>query len=111
MSTDHNAHGGSDHGSSYKSYAIGFVLAVILTVAAFMIVSGHSFSPSGTILAISVLAIIQVIVHLHYFLHMSFAAGQKWNNGVFMFTVLFLFIMVVGTLFIMDNTAMHMMSR
>ncbi|NLI27654.1 MAG: cytochrome o ubiquinol oxidase subunit IV, partial [Acetobacter sp.] len=34
-----------------------------------------------------------------------------WNNGVFMFTVLFLFIMVVGTLFIMDNTAMHMMSR
>ncbi|GBR04168.1 cytochrome o ubiquinol oxidase subunit IV [Acetobacter oeni] len=110
MSTDHSAHSESGHGGA-GAYAIGFVLAVILTAASFMIVMGHSLSPSGTLMAISVLAAIQVVVHLIFFLHMNTTAEAKWNNNVFLFTLMFVAIFIVGTLFIMDNTAAHMMSR
>lgn len=110
MSTDHSAHGGSSHGSA-GSYVIGFVLAVILTVASFMIVTGQTFSPSGTLTALSVLAGIQVVVHLFFFLHMSVSPEKKWDNNVFIFTVLFVAVIVIGTVFVMDNTAAHMMSR
>ncbi|MCH4092262.1 cytochrome o ubiquinol oxidase subunit IV [Acetobacter sp.] len=110
MSNDHSAHGGSSHGSA-TSYIIGFVLAVILTAAAFLVVMGHSLSPSATLTAITVLAVIQVVVHLIFFLHMSTTSEQAWDNKVFLFTLGFVMILIVGTLFIMDNTAAHMMSR
>lgn len=111
MSNDHSAaHGGSSHGNA-TSYIIGFVLAVILTAAAFIVVMGHSLSPSATLMAITVLAAIQVVVHLIFFLHMSTTAEQAWDNKVFLFTLGFVVIFFVGTMFIMDNTAAHMMSR
>ncbi|GBQ23451.1 cytochrome o ubiquinol oxidase subunit IV [Acetobacter estunensis NRIC 0472] len=110
MSTDHSAHEGSSHGS-VSSYVIGFILAVVLTVASFMIVMGHSMSPSGTLTAISVLAAVQVVVHLIFFLHMNTSSENKWNNNVFLFTLMFVAIFFVGTIFIMTNTAEHMMSR
>ncbi|NHN87843.1 cytochrome o ubiquinol oxidase subunit IV [Acetobacter conturbans] len=110
MSTDHSAHGGSSHGSA-GSYVIGFVLAVILTAAAFMVVMGHSLSPSATLTTIAALAAVQVVVHLVFFLHMNTTSEQAWNNKVFLFTLGFVVILIVGTLFIMGNTAAHMMSR
>jgi len=101
---------GESHGS-YSSYLIGFVLAVILTVAAFGIVMSHSLSPSGTILSIAALAAIQVVVHLIFFLHMNSSSEQRWNVMAFAFTIMFVAIMILGTLFIMNNTAINMMSR
>lgn len=110
MSEIHTSSSGESHGS-VSSYVIGFVLAVILTALAFAVVATHSLSPSGTILALSVLALVQVLVHLHYFLHMGGGSEQRWNNMCFVFTVGFVAIFIIGTLFIMNNTAIHMMSR
>ena len=76
-----------------------------------MVVMGHSLSPSATLTAISALAAIQVIVHLIFFLHMSTTSEKAWDNKVFLFTLGFVVILIIGTLFIMDNTAAHMMSR
>ncbi|MFT8675410.1 MAG: cytochrome o ubiquinol oxidase subunit IV [Acetobacter sp.] len=110
MSTSHTSSSGESHGS-VASYVIGFVLAVILTVLSFAVVSTHSLSPAGTLGALSVLALVQVLVHLHYFLHMGGSSEQRWNNIAFVFTVSFVAILIVGTVFIMTNTAAHMMSR
>ncbi|GAN69801.1 cytochrome o ubiquinol oxidase subunit IV [Acetobacter orleanensis] len=110
MSDLHTSPSGESHGS-VSSYIIGFVLAVILTVVAFGVVMSHSLSPSGTLTALAVLAFVQVLVHLHYFLHMGSGSEQRWNNMCFFFAVGFVVILIIGTMFIMNNTAMHMMSR
>ncbi|GBQ71736.1 cytochrome o ubiquinol oxidase subunit IV [Ameyamaea chiangmaiensis NBRC 103196] len=110
MAHAHTNASGESHGS-YGSYLIGFVLAVILTVASFAIVMSHSLSPSGTLLSIAALAAIQVVVHLIFFLHMNASSEQRWNVMAFAFTVMFVGILVLGSLFIMHYTAINMMSR
>ncbi|QEO16977.1 cytochrome o ubiquinol oxidase subunit IV [Acetobacter vaccinii] len=110
MSTPHTTSSGESHGSA-ASYLIGFVFAVILTVLSFGIVLTHSLSPAGTLAALSILALIQVLVHLRYFLHMGGDSEHRWNNICFIFTIAFVTILLVGTVFIMTNTAAHMMSR
>ncbi|MBB2204518.1 cytochrome o ubiquinol oxidase subunit IV [Gluconacetobacter takamatsuzukensis] len=106
----HTDHSGASHGS-VGSYLTGFVISVLLTVAAFGIVMAHSFSPSGTIAAIAILAAVQIVVHLVFFLHMNTSSEQRWNVMAFVFTVLTVFILIVGTLFIMHDTSINMMSR
>ncbi|GBQ84388.1 cytochrome o ubiquinol oxidase subunit IV [Gluconacetobacter johannae DSM 13595] len=110
MADAHTAHSGESHGS-VGSYLTGFVIAVLLTVAAFGLVMAHSFSPAGTAIAIAVLAAVQVVVHLVFFLHMNGSSEQRWNNMAFIFTVLAVAILIAGTVFIMHDTAINMMSR
>ncbi|MCE2576456.1 cytochrome o ubiquinol oxidase subunit IV [Komagataeibacter sp. FNDCR2] len=107
---DHVSSTGESHGS-VGSYLTGFVLAVILTVAAFGIVMSHAMSPSGTAGAIALLAVIQIVVHLVYFLHMNGSSAQRWNVMAFVFTVLSVVVLVGGTVFIMHDTSINMMSR
>ncbi|MBW7982082.1 cytochrome o ubiquinol oxidase subunit IV [Enterobacillus tribolii] len=103
--TDHN---GASHGS-FKSYMIGFILSVILTVIPFWMVMDGSAS-HGTILATVVgLAVVQILVHLVYFLHMNTSSEERWNLVAFIFTILIIAIVVVGSLWIMYNLNINMM--
>ena len=106
----HVSSSGESHGS-VGSYLTGFVLAVILTVAAFGIVMSHAMSPSGTVGAIALLAVIQLVVQRVYFLHMNGSSAQRWNVMAFVFTVLSVIVLVAGTIFIMHDTSINMMSR
>ncbi|MFH7811695.1 MULTISPECIES: cytochrome o ubiquinol oxidase subunit IV [Acetobacter] len=110
MSNPNTSSSGESHGS-VSSYLIGFVLAVILTVLSFGVVMSHSLAPTGTLAVLSVLALVQVLVHLHYFLHLGGGSEARWNNIAFVFTVAFVSILIVGTVFVMANTSMNMMSR
>ncbi|WP_313512653.1 cytochrome o ubiquinol oxidase subunit IV [Pseudomonas sp.] len=89
----HTEHAAS-HGS-VKSYMIGFVLSVILTVIPFWLVMGGSLSKGMTLVAIFLFAIVQVLVHLKYFLHLDFSTDGRWNSLSFIFTVLVI-VMLVG---------------
>src|SRR6185437_8428409 len=110
MDHSHHGHSGESHGSS-GSYTIGFVLAVILTVAAFALVMTGTLTGSNALFAISGLALVQIIVHLIFFLHMNGSSAQRWNVTAFAFTVLTAVIVVGGTLWVMHNVSMNMMSR
>src|ERR1700744_3338473 len=110
MDHSHHGHSVESHGS-FGSYTIGFVLAVILTVAAFALVITGTLTGQSALLAISGLALVQIIVHLVFFLHMNGSSAQRWNVTAFAFTVLTAVIVVGGTLWVMHNVSMHMMSR
>ncbi|GBQ30826.1 cytochrome o ubiquinol oxidase subunit IV [Gluconacetobacter sacchari] len=110
MADAHTDHSGANHGS-VGSYLTGFVISVLLTAAAFGIVMAHSFSPSGMLAAIAILAAVQIVVHLVFFLHMNASSEQRWNVMAFAFTIMTVFILVIGTLFIMHDTSINMMSR
>ena len=57
------------------------------------------------------LAFVQIIVHLVFFLHMNTSSAQRWNVMAFGFTVLAAVILIVGTVWVMHNVSMNMMSR
>jgi cytochrome o ubiquinol oxidase operon protein cyoD len=84
-----------------RSYVVGFVLAVILTAIPFYLVYAHTLPPSRIMLIIAVAAVLQILVHLHFFLHINFTTTPKENLLALAFTVVLLFLMVGGSFWIM----------
>lgn len=88
-------HDESAHGS-VKSYLIGFVLSVVLTVIPFWLVMTGSLERVPTLVTIVILAVIQIAVHLKYFLHLSFTTPEgRVNTLTFLFSALII-VLVVG---------------
>ena len=106
-----NAHSdGANHGS-VKSYLTGFILSVILTVIPFAMVMSGSASHS-TILAVVVgMAVIQVIVHLYYFLHLDRSIAQRNNVIAFVFTAIVILLLVGLSLWIMFSIHFEMLAK
>ena len=101
---------GESH-ASVKSYMIGFVLSIVLTAIPFGLVmdAGHYGFTTGTVIAaVLLLAVVQVFVHVVYFLHMDRSAEQRWNVVAFAFTVMILVIVVSGSVWIMHNATSNM---
>lgn len=92
-----------------RSYLIGFVLALILTAIPFALVYFELTSPGIAIAAIAVLALIQVVVHLRFFLHIDFRRTPKENLLTLAFAAFLILVMVGGSLFIMFDLHYRMM--
>ncbi|MBS0968262.1 cytochrome o ubiquinol oxidase subunit IV [Chimaeribacter arupi] len=108
MSHSSTGHGGASHGS-VKSYLIGFVLSVILTIIPFWMVMNGTASHATIIGTVVAMAVIQIVVHLVYFLHMNTSSEERWNLVAFLFTVMIILIVVVGSLWILYNLNLNMM--
>ncbi len=100
--------GGENHGS-VKSYLTGFVLAAILTVIPFWVVMDGSLSSFATGAVVVVAGILQLLVHLVFFLHLDRSSAARWNVNAGMFTVLVIGIIIGGSLWVMWNMNYHMM--
>ncbi|MDF7674498.1 cytochrome o ubiquinol oxidase subunit IV [Acetobacteraceae bacterium ESL0709] len=111
MSQNHATSAAGESHGSYGSYITGFVLAVILTVASFAVVLSKALSFWSTLVVIGVLAAIQMVVHMVFFLHMNGSSKQRWILMTFLVTAFSVFTIVVLSLFVLWDTQMHMMSR
>ncbi|XQW83582.1 cytochrome o ubiquinol oxidase subunit IV [Thalassotalea piscium] len=88
-------HHDASHGN-VKTYLIGFALSVILTVIPFYMVMSGDYTKTTTLWVILSLAIIQILVHLKYFLHLNFITEDgRASSFSFLFSALII-IMVVG---------------
>jgi len=85
------------------SYATGFFLSVLLTAFAFWLVLDGSFPRMATLMAIFAAAVAQILVHLHYFLHLGSSSTARWNILSLIFTILIMILFVGGTLWIMSS--------
>lgn len=90
-----------------KSYTIGFIVALVLTNVAFIIVQSNAFEGWLLIAALAGLAIIQLWVQLHFFLHLGRESKPRWNLLMFVFAALVVIILVFGSLWIMNNLSYH----
>ncbi|MGP1947328.1 MAG: cytochrome o ubiquinol oxidase subunit IV [Arsenophonus sp. NC-PG7-MAG3] len=99
---------GASHGSM-KSYLIGFILSVILTVVPFCMVKNGTISHDIILWIVIGTAIAQILVHLICFLHMNTSSDNSWNLVAFLFTILIIAIIVIGSLWIMYNLSINMM--
>ena len=101
-------HVGAPHGS-FGSYALGFALSVVLTAAAFAAVMIPGVIPHGGVVpTILLLAVAQMCVHVYFFLHLSAAPDQRWNVNAFLFAVMTVVILVIGSVWIMYNVNTNM---
>lgn len=84
-------------------YVTGFILAVGLTVMAYVTVTAQLFTNEVAILILMGLAVIQFVVQLIFFLHIGQESKPRWNLAAFLFTLLVLIVIVFGSLWIMYN--------
>jgi len=92
-------HPDQDHGLRF--YLIGFALALLLTVIPFGLVVFASLPRMATLAAIAVAAVVQVVVHLRFFLHLDLKSTPRENLLAIAFAAVLIFIMVGGSLWIM----------
>lgn len=95
-STD--AHGGSE--ATLSSYTIGFVLAVILTVIPFGVVGFELLPPTGALITVAASAVIQILVHLYFFLHLDVSREHLASTMSGAFTALIMALLVGGTIWL-----------
>lgn len=86
-----------------KKYITGFILSIILTLTAFLLVMQNLLSGPALVLVILGLALIQLWVQLIFFLHLDLEKGPRWNLAIFISTVGIVLLLVVGSLVIMKN--------
>ncbi|TCK31844.1 cytochrome bo3 quinol oxidase subunit 4 [Paraburkholderia sp. BL8N3] len=92
-------------------YITGFVLAVVLTAGSFSIVTQRLLPSDSAIMALASLAFVQIVVHLVTFLHLDLSRGQRWNVLALCYTALAALFLIFGTIWVMHNVSMNMMSR
>ncbi|MDB6002395.1 MAG: cytochrome o ubiquinol oxidase subunit [Rhizobacter sp.] len=105
----HGDHDGQPH-STFKGYAIGFVLSVILTAIPFWLVMSKSIaSSSTTAIVILGFAAVQIVVHMVYFLHMSTKSEGGWSLLALVFTLMLVVITLSGSTWVMYHLNDNMM--
>ena len=106
MAQEHTSDFG--HGT-LASYLTGFILAVILTVIPFFLVMNPVLSGGATLATILALAVVQIWVHLVFFLHIGVRPGQGWATASFLFTAFVTLFLILGSVWIMWNMHHNMM--
>src|SRR5262249_52933010 len=92
-----------EHPLSLPKYITGFVLSVVLTMAAYLLVTRSSFSHAAVIWIISGLAVVQFLVQMVFFLHIGDERRPRWKLGVLCFMLGIILILVLGSIWIMNN--------
>lgn len=91
----------------YKSYVIGFVLSIITTLLAYIFVVNELWSKDMLVYIVFAIAAVQLVVQMVFFLHLG--RGSRWKAVTFYFTLLTIGIIIVGTIWIMNNLDYNMM--
>ena len=98
----------ASHGS-FKSYAVGLTLSLLLTLASFGAVMLDALPRQMRLPVIVTLCISQLLVQLIFFLHLGSAQDQRSNTGIFVCTALLIAIVIAGSLWVMHNANLNMM--
>jgi cytochrome o ubiquinol oxidase operon protein cyoD len=105
-------HGHHDDGvphATLKGYLTGFILSVILTVIPFwMVMTKALASNDATTYIILALAVVQIFVHVIYFLHMNSSSEHGWNMLALIFTMVIVVIALAGSLWVMYHMHVNM---
>jgi len=100
---------------SMMSYITGFALSVALTLIAYFFVNAHTtatgpdFSKHFIVGLVMILATIQLVVQLVFFLHLDREPRPFWNLQVLLFAAGVIGIVVIGSIWIMSNLNYNMM--
>jgi cytochrome o ubiquinol oxidase operon protein cyoD len=95
--------------SETLAYVIGLAFALILTGVSFWVASTSVLWGPGVAVGLVVLAIAQMGVHLVFFLHITSGPDNANNVLALAFGVLIVFLVMIGTIWIMAHMNANMM--
>ena len=110
----HDAHDDHHHEvgphSTFSGYMTGFVLSVILTAIPFWLIMAKVIEDRTTaVMVLGAFAIVQILVHMYYFLHIDSKIEAGWTLLSTIFTIIFVVIALSGTLWVMFHMNANMM--
>jgi cytochrome o ubiquinol oxidase subunit IV len=95
--------------ASYQSYTAGLGLAIIATIASFIVAQTNLLWPPGITVGLIVLVLAQIGVHLVFFLHLGSGPDSTNNILALAFGVLIVFLVITGSVWIIANLNSNMM--
>jgi cytochrome o ubiquinol oxidase operon protein cyoD len=98
------------HGT-FRSYAMGFIGSLLLTLISFFLVATKLFTTHVTFYIIIGLALLQAAIQMIFFLHVGQEAKPRWETLVFYFMVMVVLIIGLGSLWIMFDLNERVMSH
>ena len=93
----------------FITYGIGYLLAVLLTGIAFACVFYRLLSPPATLDVVLMLGLIQIIVHMRCFLHISLTRSARADLQLILFSAINNLLLGGGTLVGLGNLMHRMM--
>ncbi|CAM3382828.1 cytochrome o ubiquinol oxidase subunit IV [Marinicrinis lubricantis] len=102
-SSSQHTHGES-HGS-LKSYVIGFLLSIILTIIPLVVVLNDMMGRTASLVVMLGAAILQFVVQLVFFMHLKEGENARWNMMALLLGIIILLLVVVGSIWIMTYNA------
>jgi cytochrome o ubiquinol oxidase operon protein cyoD len=91
------------------SYTVGFVFAVLLTIASFYVAQTNLLWDPGIAIGLVVLAFAQIGVHLVFFLHIGTGPEHANNLLALAYGAWIVFLVIAGSVFIIANLNANMM--
>ena len=95
--------------ASYLSYTVGLGLAIVATIASFIVAETNLLWPPGIPVGLIVLALAQIGVHLVFFLHLGSGPDSTNNILALAFGVLIVFLVITGSVWIIANLNSNLM--
>jgi cytochrome o ubiquinol oxidase subunit IV len=93
------------HPETSKPYIIGYILSLLLTVAAFWLVLSHVMSSPPLGVTILLLASAQIFVQLFFFMHVKESDGPSYHGMALLLGAIFTVTVVFGSIWIMSFQA------
>jgi cytochrome o ubiquinol oxidase operon protein cyoD len=108
---DDRAPGVEEHGSgaTLLSYTVGLGLAILATIASFIVAETNLLWAPGVPVGLVVLAFAQIGVHLVFFLHLGSGPDHTNNVVALCFGLLVVFLVIAGSCWIIANLHENMM--
>ena len=98
------------HGrATRRGYLVGFLLSAVLTAAPFWLAMTGVLPAQPTAVIVILLALVQIVVHTIFFLHVNTKAEGGWTLLALVFTAIMVVIVVLGSLWIMYHLHGNMM--
>ena len=92
-----------------RHYFVGLVVAIALTLAAFGSVAWTDWSRMTLLWIILGCAVVQIVAHFYYFLHINLAKSKREDLQLILFSFTIVVVMAGGTIWILYNLNMRMM--
>ncbi len=96
--------------ANFLSYTVGLGLAILATIASFVVSQTDLLWPPGVPVGLVVLAFAQIGVHLVFFLHLGSGPDNTNNILALAFGILIVFLVITGSCWIIANLNDNMMA-
>jgi cytochrome o ubiquinol oxidase operon protein cyoD len=92
-----------------RSYQTGFILAALLTIIPFALVASGTLSSTSALWVIGILGLVQIVVHVRYFLHVDMSPERREELYLMLFSGALVTLMIAGMLWLLFNLHTRMM--